>query len=95
MCTILQLVDPTTSSTAFRITLPARWGIEMAFRAPCAAGSSIDNAMGGIGSVSFQSIAGACVLDLHVTLFFGTTTLEAVPLDATGLTIAGIVPNCR
>ena len=95
MCTSLELATPTTSSTAFRITLPGRWGIERAFRGLCPAGSLIDSAMGGIGSASLQSVAGACALDLHVTLFFGTTTLEAVPLDATGLTITGIVPNCR
>ena len=95
ICTILELATPTTSSTAFRITLPGRWGIERAFRGLCPAGSLIDSAMGGIGSASLQSVAGACALDLHVTLFFGTTTLEAVPLDATGLTITGIVPNCR
>ena len=94
MCTTLQLAAPTTSSTAFRITLPAHWGVERASRAPCVAGTPVENAIGGIGSASFQSSVGVCVVDLNVTLFFGTTTLEAVPLDATGLATVGAVPSC-
>jgi hypothetical protein len=94
MCTTLQLATMTTSDVLSHITLPAHWGVERASRAPCAAGTPVENAIGGIGSASFQSSLGVCVVDLNVTLFFGTTTLEAVPLDATGLATVGAVPSC-
>ncbi len=92
ICVDLTLTQPGSGATgAFRVDVPATWGVQAATRARCTASSPPPQAIGASGQVSLRRQGAACVLDVHATTFFlaADGSVQTERLDADGLEIKG------
>jgi hypothetical protein len=98
-CATLSFDWPTISSSSdLRVATPSAWGLSSGQLGTCGDASAMDLAKGAVGTFALRSSNGACLTDVHASLFTFTATgeVKAVRFDADGLTVAGLpVSLCR
>ena len=81
----------------FPLETPAFWEFERGTRLACISSAQRPLAIGAIGTVSLRVVGDACVIDVHLALFFATDaqTVDAERFDADALPIDLPVASCH
>jgi hypothetical protein len=95
--TLRERAPSAPGTTNFPIKEPARWEFERGTRLACASSAARPPPIGALGTVSLRVLDGACVVDVHVALFFSDDAhaVEAERFDADALPIDLPVASCQ
>lgn len=95
----LQQAAPTAPADpqAFPVNVPVGWKIESIRTLPCSSSAIGPNAIGAIGDFSLHVVNGACVMNAHLTAFFGDAQLglRSVRFDADGVPVNISAGECK
>jgi hypothetical protein len=98
-CATLSLARPLTgSNSAFRISMPASWGVSTAVFGGCGDAGVGEQAKGAVGTFALRTDGAQCLADLHATLFSLTAdgNVKSSRLDVDGVVVAGLPAGmCR
>ena len=95
--TLRQHLPSDPAQPVFPAEMPAGWEIEYGLRSPCSSSMTRPRAIGAIGGVSLRVLGNACVVDVHLTLFFGDAEngVDAERFDADAMPIGLALVECH
>ena len=95
--TLREVAPADPVAPGFPAEMPEGWGIEQATRLPCSSSMTKPRAIGAIGKLSLRVLGNACVVDAHLTLFFGDAMngIEAERFDVDALPVGVPVAQCQ
>lgn len=96
-CSTFTLIDPKVVNPDFPVETPGNWGVEQITRLPCSSSMIGPRAIGALGTFSLRVSGDACVVDAHLTAFFGDAVqgVEAERFDAEGVPVDVPLGSCK
>ena len=95
--TLRQHLPTDPAQPVFPAEMPTGWEIEYGLRSPCSSSMTRPRAIGAIGGVSLRVLGNACVVDVHLALFFGDPEngVDAERFDADAMPIGLALVECH
>jgi len=92
-CASLSFAGGASAGEGFRIDAGDHWAAELASFGPCGDAGTRTYARGALGTLTFRMADGACVMDLHATLFAisDAAELSTARMDAEGVPMPALL----